>query len=98
MNEGLHRNFDHHTSVDAAAVIEPVRQTIRQKVYQALKERGPMTDGELERLEQFKHCGASTVRKRRSELYQKGLVEKDGDNRRGGMTVWRIRQRQRKLF
>jgi hypothetical protein len=47
-----------------------------------------MTDGELENLPVFAHYGPSTVRKRRSELYQAGRVAETGA-RRGKMNVWR---------
>ena len=46
---------------------------------------GPMTDDELERLPEFAGYGPSTIRKRRSELYQQQALRVCGEgvNRRG---------------
>lgn len=82
------RRDDHDTSVAAAKAIEPELSELQMKVLTALEIYEAMTDGELEKLERFDGCRPSTVRKRRSELYQNGLVVKAG--RRDGMTVWAV--------
>lgn len=84
----MHRKNDHQTAIDAAERIAKTCKTeLQTAVYEALVARGPMTDGELERLDIFAHYSPSTVRKRRSELFQAGRVAKT-DARREGMSVW----------
>jgi hypothetical protein len=64
-------------------------------VLAAFRDGGPMTDGELEKLAVFDSYGPSTIRKRRSELYQAGKLDKAGErtNERGKlMTIWRAKQ------
>lgn len=80
-DERMVRIPDHSTSIDAAKAILPCRTVLQQQIINALLARGPMTDGELENLEQFKQYGPSTVRKRRSELYQDGRVIWTGKTR-----------------
>jgi hypothetical protein len=90
---GMVRRGDHHTSVDAAVVVERKRNGLHEAVLRAFDEYGPMTDETLERLDRFKDCGPSTIRKRRSELYKEfGLLVVHGETRnsRGRkMIVWR---------
>ncbi len=86
-DERLHRVPDHETSIAAAKSILPCRTVLQQQIVNALIARGPMTDGELERLPMFADYGPSTVRKRRSELYQDGRVVPTGA-RRDGMKEW----------
>ena len=82
------RNDDHQTAIDASERVAKFCKTeLQTAVYEALIKYGPMTDGELERLDVFAHYSPSTVRKRRSELYQEGRVAKT-DARRDGMSVW----------
>jgi hypothetical protein len=83
---------DHSTSIAAAEKIAPVRSQLQQDVLAAFWINGPMTDGELEKLPQFVDCAPSTIRKRRSELYDKGrgVIVKTED-RRGGMIVWKVK-------
>jgi hypothetical protein len=81
------------TSREAAASIAPVRTALHQAVLDALTAGGPMTDEQLERLPQFAHLGPSTIRKRRSELFQQGAVVAVGESRnsRGRlMLVWGV--------
>lgn len=86
-DERLVRIPDHSTSIDAAKAIMPCRTVLQQQIVTALLARGPMTDGELEKLEQFANYGPSTVRKRRSELYHDGKIIPTG-KRRDGMKEW----------
>lgn len=86
-DERLHRIPDHETSIAAAQSVLPCRRILQQQILTALLVRGPMTDGELEKLPQFASYGPSTVRKRRSELYQDGRVIPTG-KRRDGMKEW----------
>jgi hypothetical protein len=80
-DERMVRVPDHQTSIDAAKAILPCRTVLQQQIVTALLARGPMTDGELENLEQFSGYGPSTVRKRRSELLQDGRVVWTGKTR-----------------
>ncbi len=86
-DERLTRIPDHETSIAAAKAILPCRKVLQEQIVNALIVRGPMTDGELERLPMFSGYGPSTVRKRRSELYQAGRVVPTGA-RRHGMKEW----------
>jgi hypothetical protein len=88
---GMVRAGGHHTSVDAAAAIEPKRTALHVRVLEAFEQLGPMTDEALERLPQFADYGPSTIRKRRSELYEQGALAVRGDtvNSRGRkMILW----------
>jgi len=87
---GMVHAGDPHTSIDAAVVIEQRRTELYQKVLAAFA-RGRMTDEELEELPEFRAYGPSTIRKRRSELYQQGALVVVGEcrNSRGRkMLIW----------
>lgn len=84
---GMHRHPDHETSIAAAAAVKPFRTVLQAEIYGILCTDGPKTDGELEELPQFAVYGHSTVRKRRSELYQAGRI-KDSGIKRGRFIVW----------
>ena len=93
----MHRGDDPQTSIDAARRVRRDQVKLRRihgTVLRAILKNGPMTDGELERLEVFADLGPSTVRKRRGELYQAGHLATHG--RRSGMTVWELATRARK--
>lgn len=80
---------DPQTSLDAAERIMPKIGSLHLKVLAALTV--PMTDEELELLDEFHGYGPSTIRKRRSELYQLGKVVgvAERKNSRGQkMIVW----------
>jgi hypothetical protein len=47
------------------------------------------TDREIERLDGFQSYAPSTIRKRRSELFQLGKLTADGE--RDGLTIWKVR-------
>jgi hypothetical protein len=88
---GMVHRADPQTSIEAAAAIEPRRTELHAKVLQAIAEYGPMTDEELEDLEDFWGYGPSTIRKRRSELYQQGalvIVGERVNSRHKKMLVW----------
>jgi hypothetical protein len=87
------------TEVAAAQSICQRRNRLHELVLQAFRDRGDMTDEQLERLAQFEHYAPSTIRKRRSELtdarlfdsppiVSKGLQERPG---RTPITIWGLR-------
>lgn len=84
---GMHRRADHETSVESARVVDGFRNALQAEIHAILLSGGPMTDGELEHLPQFAHYGPSTVRKRRSELFQDGRIYDTG-TKRGRFKVW----------
>lgn len=81
---------DHATSRDAADGIVAVAGDLRRRVLAYIVAAGPsgMTAAELEDLPIFEPYGASTIRKRVSELarYQPAVVRAAG--KRGGCTVY----------
>src|SRR5215467_2455620 len=79
---GMVRNPDHTTSIDAAYGVNEFKTKLQNRVYEILCGRA-MTDGELETLPEFSDYRYSTVRKRRSELFQKNMVGWTGDRRNG---------------
>lgn len=92
---GMVRSGDHGTSVMAAESVAESMSELQQKVYSALKTYGPLTDEELESLPQFARFAYSTVRKRRTDLYQNGAVFKIGEklnSRRRQMIVWGLKE------
>lgn len=74
----LARSSDPVTSHMAAEAIAASLTDLQKRVYGAYLARGPMTAKEAERMERFKHLAPSTVRKRTSELHEKGLIEAIG--------------------
>lgn len=82
------RTGDHETSRAAAGTVAPKVNALHAQVLQALAAAGPtgLNDRQLEQLPQFAHYGPSTIRKRRSELYQLGYVTHHGT--REGLMVW----------
>src|SRR5262245_13356519 len=81
------------TEVAAAEFIARKRTELHDRCLRAFRKFGPMTDAELETLDEFATYGPSTIRKRRSELYQYGVLEICGERRndRGRpMKVWQI--------
>ena len=86
----VHRD-DPHTSVEAAVTIEVHRTELHERVLDAFVKYGPMTDAELEELPEFQHYGPSTIRKRRSELFQQQQLVAIGERRNARncrMLVW----------
>lgn len=86
------RATDPDTSVEAAGRVRPLLSTLQAQVYHAIAAAGldGLTDRELERLPEFSNRAPSTVRKRRSELYQANLLEPNGVRDR--LTVWTARR------
>lgn len=82
------RENDAPTSLDAAARMRPKVNALHEQVLSALAAAGAegLNDRQLEQLPQFAHYGPSTIRKRRSELYQLGYVTHFGT--RDGLMVW----------
>lgn len=82
------RENDGKTSTDAAARILPKVNALHEQVLSALAAAGAegLNDRQLEQLPQFAQYGPSTIRKRRSELYQLGYVTHCGT--RDGLMVW----------
>jgi hypothetical protein len=84
---------DPHTSIEAATVIVQRRTELHEKVLQAFAAHGAMTDEQLETLPEFHDYGPSTIRKRRSELFQQDALVVAGNrvNTRGRkMLIWTI--------
>ena len=78
------------TSDAAAESIDDVSER-QWATWNALRNFGPMTDEDLERLPQFRAYGHSTIRKRRSELFEQKAVVPCGarKNSRGRqMILW----------
>ncbi len=83
---GLIRAGDPDTCVEAAVAVERHRSALQEAVIRAFADHGTLTDAELEGLEGFRERYAySTVRKRRTELCQAGVLEIVGErvNTRG---------------
>lgn len=85
---GMHRKLDHDTSVEAACRVAQRKSALQADILAAFVQLGPMTDGELERLDRFSHLGRTTARKRRGELVELGKVAETGV-RRDGFKEWR---------
>ena len=90
------RNSDPETSKAAASEFTEQRLTqIQQDVLDWFRTVGQGTDEELEDALGILHPGFSTLRKRRTELFQKGVLEDSGErqkNRNGRkMIVWRVK-------
>jgi hypothetical protein len=90
----VHRT-DYATSVAAAEAVRPHVSPLMWTVHAELARLGDATDAELERLAVFDNYAPSTVRKRRTDLYQLGMVEPTGETRqapgrRCALTVWRV--------
>lgn len=79
---------DLRTCYGAADDVIPLLNELQMGVLRAISEAGARgaTDRELEQLPIFRGRAPSTVRKRRSELYQAGLLLASGVREK--MTVW----------
>lgn len=87
----------HSTSIEAHHAQDEMRTTNQQLVLEAFRFFGEMTDLELERKPVFAQWGASSARKRRSELFAAGVLEIARDEqgqpmKRDRALVWRIRR------
>ena len=74
----MSRRSDPITSLAAAAVIEPIVNKLQGDVLKAFSEHGDMTARTAERLGEFANYGFSTIRKRISELAQRGQLAQRG--------------------
>ena len=93
---GLVRPTDPPPAQAAAAAMVPQRLTLQQQVLAAVTASGPMHDEALEQLPAFAAYAPSTIRKRRSELAQHGVLVAVGERRnsRGRrMTLWDLATR-----
>lgn len=91
---GMVHTDDPYTSVEAAESVVLHLSELQNQVTAAFREHGTLSDDRLERLPQFAGYAYSTVRKRRTELCQLGILVAVGDeiNSRGRkMLVWAIR-------
>jgi len=93
--KGMARRGDPKTSHDAAKdVAERDVSKLQAMVLQAFADHGPMNDRELERLPQFAKYAQSTVRKRRTELSQRGKLVLSDFGRKSPhgcmMQVWEL--------
>jgi hypothetical protein len=87
------RRTDPETSREAASSFTPVRLTeIQKDVLAFFRSHGPATDEELRESLEAKHPAESTLRKRRTELVQRGLLHDTGTTKFSGnrrrMIVW----------
>ena len=80
--------IEHATSREAASRVLPKVHALHRDVLAAIEAAGDdgLTDRELEQLPQFARYGPSTIRKRRSELYQLGYLTHNST--RHGLMVW----------
>jgi hypothetical protein len=88
---GMVRATDPATSTRAARSVVRGLSALQRQVLEVIAAAGEAgcTDGELERLPVFAQFAYSTVRKRRSELYQAGYLTSIGE--RDGFSVWAVR-------
>jgi uncharacterized protein YwgA len=98
---GLVRDHDHSTSIAAGVHQEQHRTKLQERIYQVfLRTPDGLTDEELRFHPEFAadDYAESTVRKRRTELEQRGLLVDTGVTRinRSGMamTVWGLAKQQ----
>jgi len=91
----MSRRSNPETSRKAAGAIIPQLSKLHEQVLAVFQREGALTDEELEKQPEFWTCSPSTVRKRRSELFQMGKLVACGErmNARGSatMTVWRLK-------
>ena len=102
---GMVRAGDPMTCITAALTIERKASRLHEQITAAIARRGAMTDQELEDRPQFANYAYSSVRKRRTELCQAGLLICVGvrKNKRGNMMqIWELAGRvppsQKELF
>ena len=85
------RRGDPFTCVTAAHTIQKKASELHEAITWEIKQRGAMTDQELEDLDRFRRYAYSSVRKRRTELFQGGLIAVVGtrkNNRGNMMQIW----------
>lgn len=83
------RRTDPPTSRAAAERVRPYRSALQKLVVEVYRSQGPMTAKACEKLPEFTFCGASSVRKRISELQQAGVLSGFASTKDG--TVYRLK-------
>ena len=89
----LVRNIDPITSVEAAQVVEPKLSNLQRQVFEWIRDHGPVIDSQLVTLAYSMGYSESTLRKRRTELSQMGMLELCGErkNERGRSELsWQV--------
>lgn len=90
----MHHHHDPATSTLAAEAIHRHRSALQERVIDAFRRHGAMTDEDLESLPELQGYAPSTIRKRRSELWQAQYLRETETrpNHRGtaSMTVWTL--------
>lgn len=92
----LVRNIDPITSVEAAQVVEPKLSNLQRQVFEWIRDHGPVIDSQLVALAYSMGYSESTLRKRRTELSQMGMLELCGErkNERGRSELsWQVAPR-----
>lgn len=95
---GMVRGTDSLTAQRAAVDVLPKLSKLERRIMELVTFRGPeyepegMTDREIETLREFAHYGPSTVRRRRTTLFQQGRLVENGV--RDKLTIWRVAPRQ----
>lgn len=87
------RRGDHVTSILAGEAVQRRASALHRIILDRFDEFGRLTDEQLEHMPCFADLAPSTVRKRRSELYQMGILKQVSTvtNSRGRqMIVWGI--------
>lgn len=86
---------DHATSREAADTVASAAKKLRGEVYRLFVASGTgWTDKELEQRPEWAGYGASSVRKRRSELYKQGYLVPTPE-KRDGCIVWALPRGER---
>lgn len=97
--KGIVRSKDYKTSIEAADNAARAGSRLENEILEAFRKYGPMTDGDLEILDELQWVAVSnSIRRTRSKLLKDGKVEPTLDKRlhpnsgsKVKMTVWRIK-------
>lgn len=81
------RRNDPQTAAEAVVRVASHVSELQERIVAELRAGGPRTAKELEQLEAFAGCSPSTVRKRVSELWHRGVIVDTG-NKRDGCTEY----------
>lgn len=85
---GMVRGNDSWESQRAAVDVLSKCAWVKRRILEIIATEGAQTDGELELRPEFDGLGASTVRRRRTDLFQAGKLVRAG--RRDKMACWEI--------
>ena len=83
----LHRASDPPSSREAARAVAPRLTELHRRVLEVMRQDGPHSARQLEKLSDFADCGFSTVRKRVSELFALGRLRAVGSETSSGKTA-----------